>query len=239
MTWPCSKLLTAMITLSTLRMQLISTTPKILSWSREMESHKRACTLWCVVWKSTTRRSITKFKSEISSRLAESSLPSRKLVMLNAPWTSMNRIIKKKAIAQIVFSLTQMKKNLRNSSKFQPLTMIWVLKIPSTSAVSAGLPRLPRKIHSWAHANALAQSDRSISAAYHPGYRPVSSPSYLPISPLISGRRSSARSVRQLTLLWWRLWIRPTTLWSMKSLRATIWSSKVYLKRRTHRVLSI
>ena len=130
------------------------------------------------------------------------------------------RQIKKKATVQTAFTQTLMKKNSRNSSRCRPRCRIWVMRIQSASADSAGQQMPARITHYLVRANAQAPSVKFITNAYRHGWRPVSSLSCRATSIRTSGRPSSVRFANHPIRLWWRrkvtLTIYQTTSWSFQ-----------------------
>ena len=148
------------------------------------------------------------------------------------------RQIKKKATVQTAFTQTLMKKNSRNSSRCRPRWRIWVMRIQSASADSAGQQMLAKITHYLVRANAQAPSVKFITNAYRHGWRPASSQSCRATSIRTSGRPSSVRFANHPILLWWKRKVTLTTLYSTKNPAATTWCSNHSVKRRTPLELS-
>ena len=146
--------------------------------------------------------------------------------------------IKKRATVQIASTQTQMKKNLRSLSRSRPRCRIWLMRIQSASADSAGQPTPARRTHYLVRANAQAPSVRFITNACRHGWRPVSSPSYRATLTHSSGKLLSVKSVNLRTLLWWKHKVKHTTWSNTKSHPAITWCLNHLVKRRTPLELS-
>ena len=106
-------------------------------------------------------------------------------------------------------------------------------KLPAAGVDFAGLVRPPKAIHSWVHASALALLVKSTSSVSAHGFPSGGSRNSLQTSQHSFGALLSAKSVRLRTRWWWKLMAR-STIWSnMTNLRVTIWSLRVYHRRRT------
>ena len=141
-----------------------------------------------------------KSKSGTSWKLDESSSLSRRSAIPSNPWMSIMNLRKRKVTAQTASLPIRMRRSSRNSFKCHARRKIWVMRTPSASAASAGLLKLPSRIHSSERANAPDLFLRSTFNASQHGYKRANSRKSLRTSALSSGRPSSVKSARQPTL---------------------------------------
>ena len=174
-----------------------------------------------------------KYKSGTSWKSAELNLRWKRSDMPASKWTWTHSQRKRRVTVQTVSSQTPTKRNLRNLSQCPPRCRTCPISTQSANADSAGSLKHQKKIHFLELASVLALSVKFIMAAFQLGYKLVSSLRRHRISQLSSGRPSSVKSASKPTLLWWRQKAEFTILWSTISLRETIWSSRVSVKRRT------